>query len=442
MNALFITTIFLGIFRVLFLGTLAVLQARRNAKKVYPSDYFPPVSVVIAAYNEEKVVNHTISTLLDCGYPNLEIVVVDDGSSDRTADVVLERYADNPAVTVIRKENGGKASALNLGVQICTGEIVVALDADTVFAKNTIRRLVRHFSNPEVGAVAGNVKVGNRGNLLTLWQTIEYITSQNFDRRAFDYLNCITVVPGAVGAWRKETILKAGGYSSDTLAEDTDLTFRIRRMGYRIVTDNSALAFTEAPDTFRGFAKQRFRWAFGTLQCLWKHRDVTFNKAYGAFGIVALPSLWIYQIAFQALAPIVDVTVLWTALYGWFVSPALAHEAMINLIAYWGLFSLVDLAGAAVAFDLDKEDKGLLGWLLLQRFVYRQMMYYVVVKSILAALHGASVGWGKLDRKGTVEVPQADDDTLNANNQPLHLDKTPKVTKAADKHVDPRPRVK
>jgi cellulose synthase/poly-beta-1,6-N-acetylglucosamine synthase-like glycosyltransferase len=360
---------------------------------------------VIAAFNEAKVINKTIATLLASDYPDLDIVVIDDGSTDGTAETVRAAYSDNPRVSVYSNENGGKASALNVGIKQCRGEIVVALDADTVFAPRTVARLVRHFEDPVIGADSGNVKVGNRNNVLTIWQTIEYITSQNFDRRAYDLLNCITVVPGAIGAWRKDAVVLAGLYSGETLAEDTDLTFKVRRLGYKIVTDNSALAFTEAPDTLRDLAKQRFRWAYGTLQCLWKHRSAMFRPQYDAFGFVALPSLWIYQIGFQAIAPIVDLTILWTFFYGKFVSVELGQQALLNVVAYWGLFATVDMIGALVAFQLDREDKKLLGWLLLQRFVYRQLMYYVVVKSIVAAFRGSQVGWGKLDRKGTVGMP-------------------------------------
>lgn len=406
MNVVFVTAILLGIGRVLFLGALALRQRKTEQARTFVVDYKPPVSVIVAAYNEARVIERTINTLLDSDYPYLEIVVVDDGSKDDTAGVVEAAFAGEQRVRVLRKENGGKASALNLGIKECSGEIVVALDADTVFVRDTISLLVRHFGDPTIGAVSGNVKVGNRHNALTIWQAIEYISSQNFDRRAYDLLNCITVVPGAVGAWRRDAIILAGLYSSETLAEDTDLTFKVRRLGFKIVTDNEALAFTEAPDTLRDLAKQRFRWAFGTLQCLWKHRSAMFNRRYGLFGFVALPSLWIYQIAFQALAPIVDLTILWTFIYGHFVSADLGRQALVNVVGYWGLFSVVDVAGAWLAFELDNEDKSLLGWLLLQRFVYRQLMYYVVVKSLIAAVRGRMVGWGKFDRKGTVSVPR------------------------------------
>jgi len=402
---LFLLAIGLGIFRMLFMGTLATIQAKQERGRVFDEGYAPPVSVIIAAYNEAKVINKTIATLLDSDYPNLDILVIDDGSQDDTAGVVSAAYGSDPRVTVIKKPNGGKASALNLGIKQCRGEIIVALDADTVFARDTVNKLVRHFADPAIGAVSGNVKVGNRNNPLTIWQAVEYITSQNFDRRAFDLLNCITVVPGAVGAWRKDAVILAGLYSSQTLAEDTDLTFKIRKLGYRISTDNTALAYTEAPDTIKDLAKQRFRWAFGTLQCLWKHRAALLNPRYGTFGTVAMPSLWIYQIGFQAIAPVVDLTIIWSLIYSHLIAPNTSHQNASMLLGYWALFSAVEVLGAYIAFRLDKEDKKLLVWLLLQRFVYRQLMYYVIVKSLVFAVRGSLVGWGKLERKGTVQQP-------------------------------------
>ncbi len=404
---LFLLAIGLGIFRMLFMGTLATIQAKQERGRVFDEAYAPPVSVIIAAYNEAKVINKTIATLLDSDYPNLDILVVDDGSKDGTAGIVSAAYGSDPRVTVIEKPNGGKASALNLGIKQCRGEIIVALDADTVFARDTVNKLVRHFADPSIGAVSGNVKVGNRRNPLTIWQAVEYITSQNFDRRAFDLLNCITVVPGAVGAWRKDAVILAGLYSSQTLAEDTDLTFKIRKLGYRISTDNTALAYTEAPDTLRDLAKQRFRWAFGTLQCLWKHRAALLNPRYGTFGTVAMPSLWIYQIGFQAIAPVVDLTIIWSLIYSHLIAPNTSHQNASMLLGYWALFSAVEVFGAYIAFRLDREDKKLLVWLLLQRFVYRQLMYYVIVKSLVFAVRGSLVGWGKLERKGTVQQPAA-----------------------------------
>lgn len=411
---LFVATIILGMLRIVCVAALAFVQSKNERNRVFDPTYQPTVSVVIAAYNEAKVINKTIATLLTSDYPDLEIVVVDDGSTDDTAGVVLNEYSGHNNVTVLKKENGGKASALNVGVRQCRGEIVIALDADTVFKHDTIPLLVRHFTNANIGAVSGNVKVGNRNNLYTIWQAVEYISSQNFDRRAYDLLNCITVVPGAIGAWRKDAIVLAGMYSSQTLAEDTDLTFRVRRLGYRIVTDNEALAYTEAPDTLRTLFRQRFRWAYGTLQCLWKHRSALFNPRYGTFGVVAMPSMWVYQIGFQALAPVVDIAVLWSIFYCLVISPTLADRDMLMLGGYWALYTTVEIIGALPAMILDKEDVRLVAWLPLQRFVYRQLMYVVILKSLYTAVHGSIVGWGKIERKGTVVQPAETRDSIES----------------------------
>jgi cellulose synthase/poly-beta-1,6-N-acetylglucosamine synthase-like glycosyltransferase/peptidoglycan/xylan/chitin deacetylase (PgdA/CDA1 family)/spore germination protein YaaH len=405
LSAIFVMTIILGIGRIVIFTTLATVQANCDKAPLPNPAYTPSVSVVIAAYNESKVINNTIAALLISDYPNIEIVIVDDGSTDGTSNTISQTFFDRNNVRVIKKINGGKASALNLGIKECGGEIIVALDADTMFDRSTIGKLVRHFENPAIGAVSGNVKVGNRYNAWTWWQALEYITSQNFDRRAFSLLNCISVVPGAVGAWRKDAVALAGLYSSQTLAEDTDLTFKVRQLGYRIITDNEALAYTEAPDTLKDLAKQRFRWAYGTLQCLWKHRSAMFNIRFGAFGFFALPCLWTYQIVFQALAPLVDAAILWTIFYGSVFAPQFEYSSTILLLQFWFVFTLFELIGAYIALRLDKEDLKLLVWLPLQRFVYRQMMYYVILKSIVTAVKGTRVGWGKLDRRGNVSAP-------------------------------------
>ncbi len=391
---LFGLSVILGVSRQAIFAVLALIQLRRERRRFAAPGppYHPTVSVVIAAYNEEKVICRTVCTILEGDYPDAQVVVVDDGSKDGTYDAVASTFAGDPRVVAIRKENGGKASALNRGLQVATGEVIVALDADTLFAPDTVSRLVRHFVDPTVGAVSGNVRVGNIRNILTRWQALEYITSQNFDRRAYDLLNCITVVPGAVGAWRRSALEQVGGYTHDTLAEDTDITWRVRRAGFRIVNDSTALAYTEAPETLKDLARQRFRWAFGTLQCLWKHRAATFR--HGAFGWVAMPSLWMYQILFPAISPAMDVAMIWSLFAG-----NLAH------VGVYYLFTVCfELLGAALAVRMDGANPRLLPWLLLQRLVYRQLMYYVILKSIVVAIRGHHVGWGKLDRRGTAEV--------------------------------------
>ena len=408
---LFLIGIVLGIARLLFIGTLALYRGWHKRRRVYGVTYAPSVAVIVPAFNEEKVILQTIASLLASDHPDrFEIIVVDDGSSDRTYPLARDTYANEARVRVYTKPNGGKPAALNFGLTETQAEIVVALDADTVFTRDTISKLVRHFADPRVGAVAGNAKVGNRRNILTYWQALEYITSQNLDRRAFDALNCITVVPGAVGAWRREPVARAGGFSDATLAEDADLTLAIRKLGYSVVYEDEAVALTEAPDTVRGFVRQRFRWMYGTMQAAWKHRDILFRPRYGALGFVALPNVLIFQVLFPLISPVMDLMLIgslgFAALDRWQHPNGYSTDALGRVVFYYALFVAVDYLAAALAFALEpKENKWLLVGLFWQRFFYRQLMYYVAIKSTLASVRGALVGWGKLDRKATVHAP-------------------------------------
>src|SRR5439155_14156658 len=237
---------------------------------------------------------------------------------------------------------GGKSAALNLGLRHAEGEIVVALDADTLFARQTVGALARRFYDPRVGAVAGNAKVGNRINLVTRWQALEYVTSQNLDRRAFSLLDCITVVPGAVGAWRRTVVHQVGGFREDTLAEDQDLTLAVRRAGYSVAYADGAVALTEAPDTLRALARQRFRWSFGTLQCAWKHRATLFRRHYGTLGWIAMPNVWLFQLLLPALSPLADLMFVFSLLSVWATRTSHGGTyALVNLeqvLTYYAVF--------------------------------------------------------------------------------------------------------
>lgn len=408
----FLIGIVLGLARLLMIGALALAQRIRSQRREHEhagAQFEPFVSVIVPAYNEAEVIGGTLSSLLKSDYENFEIIVVDDGSSDATSKVVRENFAVEPLVDLLTVPNAGKAAALNLALRQARGEIIVALDADTQFAPQTIRALARRFVDPRVGAVAGNAKVGNRINIVTRWQALEYITSQNLDRRAFASLNCITVVPGAVGAWRRELIEQCGGFSNDTLAEDQDLTLQIRKLGYKIGYEESAVAWTEAPDGLRTLARQRFRWAYGTLQCLWKHRDALLRPRYSTLGLIAMPNVWIFQVLFPLISPVMDLIVIYTlasSLYYRVQQPSgFSFTNVRQVLFYYALFLAVDWSAAAFAFMLEKKERWrLLWWLFLQRFCYRQVMYYVMVKSVATAIRGAVVGWGKLERKATVEV--------------------------------------
>jgi len=406
---LFTIAVVLGFARLLFITTLAIIQRiKRHQNPDAPVTYAPTVSVIVPAYNEEKVIVNTIRSLVTQEYPgSLEVVMVDDGSPDRTMEVAQAAFGHHPRVTLLHKPNGGKASALNFGLRHAHGEIVICLDADTIFAPNTVAELVEPLHDPSVGAVAGNAKVGNRVNLVTRWQAVEYVTSQNLDRRAFSLLNCITVVPGAVGAWRKSLIDEVGGFSEDTLAEDQDLTLSIRRRGHSIAYADEAIGYTEAPDSLRALAKQRFRWSFGTLQCLWKHKRVFLDPRYGSLGLVAMPNVLIFQLFFPFVSPIADLMFVWSLISVWLVrtqhGPTYALTSLEQVLTYYAVFLLVDWIATVVGFFLEPGEDRSLTWLVfLQRFAYRQVMYWVVVRSFVAALRGRVVGWGKLERKATV----------------------------------------
>jgi cellulose synthase/poly-beta-1,6-N-acetylglucosamine synthase-like glycosyltransferase/peptidoglycan/xylan/chitin deacetylase (PgdA/CDA1 family)/spore germination protein YaaH len=408
----FLIGILLGLGRLVFVGALAFAQWLRSRTRQQANagvDYAPFVSVIVPAYNEEAVIEGTIHSLLSSDYKNYEIIVVDDGSKDRTSEIVRERFGNDGRVRLFTEPNAGKANALNFGLRYATGELVIALDADTIFMPQTIGALAHRFHDAQMGAVAGNAKVGNRINIVTRWQALEYITSQNMDRRAFASLNCITVVPGAVGAWRRDLLDQAGGFTSDTLAEDQDLTLRIRRLGYSIGYEENAIAWTEAPASLRALAKQRFRWAYGTLQCMWKHHDALFRPRYGALGFIAMPNVWIFQILFPLISPIMDLMLIYTLLSAgldrWQQPSGYSMTNLGQVLFYYALFLAIDWLAACFAFVLEKKERWrLLWWIFLQRFCYRQVMYYVMIKSVATAAGGALVGWGKLERKATVEA--------------------------------------
>ena len=407
--ALFLTAVALGAARLVVLCIPAFVNARMTSRRIRPvSTANPPlISILVPAYNEAPVISDSISRLLASDYPKIEIIVIDDGSTDGTATVVSRDFAHDDRVTLLSIPNGGKANAINTGLRQASGPIVVALDADTQLEHDTVSKLVCWFVDPKIGAVSGNAKVGNRINLLTRWQALEYITSQNLERRALAALGCITVVPGAVGAWRRDALTELGGFPLDTLAEDQDLTVAIQRAGYQVIFDPEAIGWTEAPDTLKALVNQRFRWAFGTLQCLWKHSDAVFNSRHGTLGCIALPQVWVFQIIFSLISPLVDLLLV-CQIVGTYLS-YLQHgsqftpDSLEKTGLYYLAFLLLDLTAASFAFTLERgNDWRLLAWLPLQRFGYRQLTYFVVVKSVIAAFTGLVVGWGKHQRKATV----------------------------------------
>lgn len=382
-----------GILRMLFLLFFSYRHKRKQHKQKKTDHFKPSVSVVIPAYNEGKVIEKTIHSILQSDYPDFEILVVDDGSTDHTASVIQKTFGHDFRVRLVSKTNGGKASAINQGFFKSNGEIIIILDADTSVARNTISLLINHFTDERVAAVSGNVRIGNMRNLLTLWQHIEYVTGFNLEKRAFHELNCITVVPGAIGAWRKSLVSDAGYFKDDTLAEDTDITLKLLRQGYRITFEPLAYAYTEAPESLKNFIKQRFRWSYGILQCLWKHRLALFNPKQKTLGFIGMPNMC-SQYFFQTVAPLADLVFI-AGLFG---------DAP-KVMTYYVTFLLLDLFVAFYAFKLEKVSTKPLLSLLIQRLIYRQLLTYTVWKSFISAVKGVLVGWNKLKRSGNVQVP-------------------------------------
>ena len=391
---IFFISIILMIIRMISITILANMQRKRSKNDLlnYPP-FHERVSVIVPAYNEELNAVKTVNNLLKSTYQNLDIIFVDDGSTDDTYEKVRKAFDGNTRVKVFTKPNGGKSTALNFGIARAEGDFIVGIDSDTLLKTDAIEKLVRYFNDEKVAAVAGNVKVGNESTVITRWQSIEYISSQNFDKRAFALLNCITVVPGAIGAFRKSVVQEVGGLTDDTLAEDCDLTIRILRAGYVVKYCSEAIAITEAPETTSMFMKQRFRWTFGIMQSFWKHREVCFNASYKALGLIALPNILVFQVIIPLLAPIADVLMLFEILTG--------HAGKIAL--YYIAFLIVESVGAIVAFSFEGEDIRKLWLLIPQRLIYRYFIWWALIKAILKAIKGELISWGRLIRTGSVK---------------------------------------
>ncbi|MEU6301771.1 bifunctional polysaccharide deacetylase/glycosyltransferase family 2 protein [Streptomyces chartreusis] len=356
-----------------------------------------PVSVIVPAYNEKECIANTLESLARSTHP-IEIIVVDDGSTDGTSEIArtAARELGMTNVRVIRQENAGKPAALNNGVRSAGHDIVVMMDGDTVFEPDTVRQLVQPFADPDVGAVAGNAKVGNRNTVIGAWQHIEYVMGFNLDRRMYDLLRCMPTIPGAIGAFRREAVLEVGGMSEDTLAEDTDITIAMHRAGWRVVYQEHARAWTEAPGSLKQLWSQRYRWSYGTMQALWKHRKSLTDKGpSGRFGRVGMPLVVIFQIVTPVFAPLIDVFTVYSMIFVDFGAALLAWLAVLA----------VQLLCAAYAFRLDREKYRYLLMMPLQQLAYRQMMYLVLIHSCITAMTGGRLRWQKLKRTGEVGTP-------------------------------------
>jgi cellulose synthase/poly-beta-1,6-N-acetylglucosamine synthase-like glycosyltransferase/peptidoglycan/xylan/chitin deacetylase (PgdA/CDA1 family) len=404
------STIFVDVLHWLLIGVgalilirlaLMVLVARRhNRRRNDPAfSWGPPVtepvSVIVPAYNEHECIADTINSLLASDHP-LEIIVVDDGSTDDTA-AIAESFTD-PRVRVIRQPNSGKSAALNTGIAHARHEIIVMMDGDTIFEPGTVRALVQPFATPDVGGVAGNAKIVNRTSLIARWQHVEYVVGFAIDRRVYDTLRCMPTVPGAVGAFRRAALLEVGGVSDDTLAEDTDLTIAVGRAGWRVVYEPRARGWTEAPTRLGQLWLQRYRWCYGTMQSMWKHRVALRERgASGRLGRLGLLHLALFQVLLPLLAPLVDLFLIYGLL---FLDP-------LTTVVLWLTVVTVQMLVAAYALHMDGERLRTLWLVPLQQLVYRQLMYLVLIESVLTAIGGNRLRWHKLHRTGGLQAALA-----------------------------------
>ncbi|WP_367322482.1 bifunctional polysaccharide deacetylase/glycosyltransferase family 2 protein [Streptomyces sp. HUAS ZL42] len=389
----------LGVLRLVMLTVFARAHVRRLTRlrpgAPWLREVNAPVTVLVPAYNEEAGIESTVHSLLASTHPYLEVIVIDDGSTDQTAD--LATWIDDPRVRVIRQPNSGKAAALNTGLAQASYDVVVMVDADTVFEPDALYRLIQPLAHPAVGAVSGNTKVGNRRGLLGRWQHLEYVFGFNLDRRMFEVLECMPTVPGAIGAFRRDALMGVGGVSEDTLAEDTDLTMALWRAGWRVVYEESAIAWTEVPTSLRQLWRQRYRWCYGTLQAMWKHRGAVLEVGTaGRFARRGLTYLTLFQVCLPLIAPVIDLFALYGALF----------SDPVQSLGIWLAFLVIQLICAGYALRLDGEKLRALWSMPFQIFVYRQLMYLVVIQSVFAFLGGTRLKWHRMQRSGTAADQQ------------------------------------
>jgi poly-beta-1,6 N-acetyl-D-glucosamine synthase len=384
--------------RVGLFVTFSLLHHRRHSRH-HPKELSknPLVSILIPAYNEGITLENCVVSLFKQTYENYEIVIVNDGSTDDTEKVAwrLRDEYKHHRIRVYSQANGGKAAALNLGIKKAKGEIVVSMDADSMFLPDAVEQLVLSFHDPEVAAVGGNVRVANQSKWLGMHQAIEYITGLAIQRGAFAHMGCMQVISGAIGAFRKDALDKIGGYSKDTIVEDMDITVTMARRGYKVVYNRAAVAYTEAPESLMAFSKQRYRWVYGGFQVAAKHRDLFMKRHYRRMGTVGIPYFMIF--------PWVDVVISAILLFG-YASVIIGGNPKGLLLFYFALTTL-QIAQMLYALMLDRQNKWLAGLAFVYGLFYSFVISYITVKAGVNYLRGRGPSWNKLQRYGKNSLP-------------------------------------
>ncbi len=393
--------LFVLLFRYFAILSLAYLYINEYMYTPSESRYFPFVSIIVPVYNEEKVINDSIISLLQLDYPNYEIIIVNDGSTDNTKKVAesLVGYQrgkyNKTKVSLISKPNGGKAKALNAGIRLSKAEIILCMDGDSQLSPDSLKLAVRHFANKEIGAVAGNVKVLNRGKLFTDLQALEYIEGLNMARSAQSYVRLVNIIPGPIGFFRRKAIEEAGFYSSDTFAEDADLTLKILANGWKIYYEPNSISYTEAPAKLQQLLKQRYRWTRGILQSIRKHKKLMFDPSIN-FGDTFI--LW--TMFYEALIwPTMNI-----AANLFFIVAALAFGFSNLIFFWWAGLAILDLVTALYCIAAEKEEYRLVGYSIIYRMFFILIIDICKAMSTIEEFLGIRMTWGKLERVGAAKV--------------------------------------
>jgi len=353
-------------------------------------NYFPSISIIIPAYNEEKVIANTIEALISEDYPKKEIVMVNDGSTDKTLEVA-NRYKNQ--IKVLSKENGGKATAMNYAIRYCSGEIIVVVDADTIIGVGSLKQLVQGFKSEKVAAVAGNIKIRNANNLITKCQSLEYIASIQVVRRVFDYFGSIPIVPGALGAFRKSALIESGLYDKSTIVEDFDCTLKVAKSGFTVSGTVKAIAYTEAPDTLKDFIKQRQRWFRGNLQVYKRHFNILRNPRFGFLQRLSFPFMLLSAI----IMPIVGFMILASTIFTIF------NGGIIFALQTLAFFVCLQFLLSLLALRIDGESPKLAAHSVFLVLGYKQLLDILLIRAILEDIFKRKATWTSAKRIGLKE---------------------------------------
>jgi biofilm PGA synthesis N-glycosyltransferase PgaC len=391
--AFVLTFLVVLIVRYVLLLWLSYLQHIENRGRDAECTHQPPVTILVPVYNEEAVIAPALRSLLELRYPAFHVIVVDDGSTDRTferACALAGRYGES-TIRVVRKNNGGKASALNTGITLATTEFVLCMDGDSSLHPDTLKSAMRHFVDPRVGAVAGNVKVVNRHNVWTRLQALEYVEGLNTARRAQGFLRVVNIIPGPIGVFRRDALLRAGGYDTDTFAEDADLTLKLLTAGWHVAYEERAIAYTEAPERYLDLVKQRYRWTRGILQALRKRASWLGAPQRGV-------ALWL------SLLVMLFEAVVWPTMNVvgnlLFTIAALSAGAASGVLYWWALLTMLDVAAALYAVGMEGEDLRLIPYAVGYRFFFITMIDVAKLFATVEEIARVRMTWGKLERAG------------------------------------------